>query len=160
MRMELTSGSNPQSLFKQSERNYLFGFVPSARTNKESYNRYIVFMKAITEVLNDFGIHISNNGYSYIIDSVMLIMDLRTLDLRLKTDVYPVIARKYDFKKYTTIEHNIRNAIKSACLDNERHPGANKMDIFGRRPTNKQFLLYVTEYVSRKMCEEMISLAG
>lgn len=158
MRIESMSVPYAHNLFEQGERNYLFGYAAAGKTNKESYSRYIVFMNNITEVLNDFGIHISNNGYSYIIDSVMLIMDLKTLDLRLNSDVYPVIARKYNFERYTTVEHNIRNAIKSACLDNERSPGCNKMGIFGKRPSNKQFLLYVTEYVNRKMCEEMISL--
>lgn len=145
---------------RSSTRDYLFGFSGDRRTSKEEYSRYVLFMKTITTILNDFGIHISNNGYSYIIDSVMVIMDLRSMDIRLSNDVYPHVARKYDFRKSTTIEHNIRNAIKSACLDYERNPGSNKMGIFGKRPTNKQFLLYVAEAVSRKMCEEMISVAG
>lgn len=146
-------------LFSQSG-NYLFSVSRHGIAQKEGYSAYVIFMSSITEILRDFGIHISNNGYSYIIDSVMIIIDLSSMDIKLNNDVYPFIANKYGFKNKTAVEHNIRNAIRSACLDNERNPGTNKMGVFRKRPTNKQFLMYVAEAVSRRMYEEMMSQAG
>ena len=141
---------------KEPGRSYLFG-AGSHKLSREEYSRYVTFMNSITRKLNEFGIHINNNGYSYIIEAVMIIIDMKTLDIILRNDVYPYVALKHDYKRCSAIEHNIRNAIKSACLDYERNPGINNMGIFGKRPTNKQFLLYITECVYRDMCSEMIS---
>ncbi len=151
---------NARQLSMHDDMNHLFSISSARRVPRESYSRYLSFMRIVTDVLNDFGIHISNNGYSYIIDSVMVILDLQSRDVRLNNDVYPNVARKYNFSKYTIIEHNIRNAIKSAYRDNEIKPGINKMGIFRKRPTNKRFLLYVADIVSRKMYEEMLTIAG
>ena len=79
------------------ENTYFFGFGGMRKTSKESYSRYALFIRTITRELNAFGIHISNNGYSYIIDSVLLIIDRRSLDLKLNTDIYPAVAAKYGF---------------------------------------------------------------
>ena len=140
--------------------NSLFSVSRYGGSNKEAYSRYVSYMRNITDVLKEFGIHISNNGYSYIIDAVMLIIDQRSMDIKLNNDVYPYVADKYEFSKTSTVEHNIRNAIRSACLDNERTPGINKMSIFGNKPKNKQFLMYVAEVVSRRMYDEIMSVAG
>ena len=149
----------PSELFSYRGRNYLFGFAPSEKTSKGAYSQYLLFMKTITGILGEFGIHMSNNGYAFIIDAVMVITDMRSLDIRLNSDVYPYIAYKYEYKRYSSIEHNIRNAIRSAYRDNERHPGTNKMGIFERVPTNKQFLFYVTECVWRSMQDEILPAA-
>ncbi|MBQ6388370.1 MAG: hypothetical protein IJH90_01905 [Mogibacterium sp.] len=138
---------------------YLFGSKPSKRTSREEYKRYVVFMKTISQILSEFGIHMSNNGYTYIVDSVQVIYDRKTFDIRLSKDVYPFVALKYGYDKSTIIEHNIRNAIRSACLDNERKPGANRMGIFGKKPTNKEFLFYVADAVSFRMSDELIDAA-
>ena len=44
----------------------LFGVSRFGGTSKETYSRYVMFLDDITEVLKEFGIHITNNGYSYI----------------------------------------------------------------------------------------------
>lgn len=136
--------------------NYLYGISPEGITSREEYERYVVFMKTITDMLNDFGIRISNNGYSFIIDAVMIIFDRRCLDLRLNNDVYPYIAYKYNYRNGSVIEHNIRNAINSAYVDNQKNPGSNRMAIFRKRPTNKEFLFYVTDGVCHKMSEAVL----
>ena len=134
--------------------NYLFGYRPDIKTNRDDYNRYVIFMKSITELLNNFGIHVANNGYAYIIDAVMILIDQKNLDIKFNNDVYPLIAYKYGISKYSVVEHNIRNAIKTACADYEKDPEANCMGMFGKRPTNREFLFYLTAEVCRRMCDE------
>ena len=48
-------------------------------------------------------------------------------------------------------EHNIRNAVSAAYRDNIRTPGANKMSRFHRKPTTKQFLMFLADYVRHSM---------
>ena len=43
--------------------------------------------------------------------AVMLIIDQRSMDIKLNNDIYPYVADKYDFNKASTVEHNIRNAV-------------------------------------------------
>ena len=137
--------------FSDNGWNYLFGFRPEIKSSREDYNRYIVFIRIITDLLKDYGIHITNNGYAYIIDSVMILIDQKSLDLKFNNDVYPLVAFKYGISKTSVIEHNIRNAIQTACADYEKDPEANRMGVFGKRPTNREFLFYITTEVCQKM---------
>ena len=135
---------------------FLFGFELNGAASGEDYRKYFTFLDTITPVLNEFGIHMGNNGYAYILDSVKIILDRESYDLRLKSDIYPLIAARYRLKNYSAVEHSIRNAINSAFNDYQRNPAANKMGVFGRRPTNKQFLIYIADTVTKSMCESMM----
>ena len=118
-----------------------------------AYERYQAFYIPVSAALRDFGIRLEYNGYAYILEAVRIIVDRNTFDIRLKTDVYPRIAAKYNIRQSTCIEHNIRNAINVAYRDNERNPGSNMMSIFDRKPTNKQFLMHVADCVRQSMYE-------
>ena len=121
-----------------------------------AYEKYQAFYIPVSEALKDFGIRLEYNGYAYILEAVRIIVDRNTYDIRLKTDVYPHIAAKYNIRQPACIEHNIRNAIGVAYRDNERNPGSNMMNVFERKPTNKQFLMYVADSVRRSMYESGI----
>ena len=120
---------------------------------ERAYNRYQSFYVPLSDALKDFGIRIEYNGYAYILEAVRIIIERNNLDLSLKTDVYPPIARKYHIRQTDSIEHNIRNAIGAAYRDNIKEPGSNMMGIFHRKPTSKQFLMYLADYVRRSMYE-------
>ena len=118
-----------------------------------AYNRYQSFYVPLSDALKDFGIRIEYNGYAYIQEAVRIIIERNNLDLNLKTDVYSPIARKYSVRHTDSIEHNIRNAIGAAYRDNLKRPGSNLMGMFHRKPTSKQFLMYLADYVRRSMYE-------
>lgn len=134
---------------------FLFGVNPAAKVDRNTYRVYVSFINAITVVLKDFGICIKNNGYAYIIDAVMLIIDQNRLDIRLGSDIYPFIRIKYDLSSDAIVEHAIRNAIKSAYSRRHKDEGASRMLNYNKKPTNKQFLLTVTHEVCRKMCSDL-----
>lgn len=138
----------------------LFGFDMNGSASAEEYGRYYGFLETITSVLGEFGIHIGNNGYSYIIDAVKIIIDRKTYDMRLKTDIYPLIATRYRVTNQNAVEHSIRNAINIAYEDHIRDPQCNGMGIFSRRPTNKQFLVYVADTVTKFMYQSKIRAAS
>lgn len=138
----------------------LFGFELRGNASAEEYRRYYTFLDTITDVLSDFGIHLGNNGYAYMMDAVKIIIDRNSLDMRLKSDIYPLIARRYHLKGIDTVEHSIRNAINKAYNDNRNNPGCNYMNQFSKRPTNKQFLVYVASAVLRAMYDSLAENAG
>lgn len=139
---------------------FLFGFDISRDGRRKDYGRYLAYMETINTVLREFGIRLGNNGYAYITDAVKIIIDRKSYDLRLKTDVYPMIAAKYHVKSFQAIEHSIRNAIHTAYEENRKSPGSNKMSIFAKRPTSKSFLMFAADAVERSMCETMMRTAG
>lgn len=136
---------------------FLFGQDVTARPSGEEIATYIEFLKRSTEVLNDFGIHIGTNGYSYLIDALKIIIDGERYDVRMKTDVYPLIAVKRGIQRQDPVEHSIRNAINTAYEDNLKSPGCNRMDSFARKPTNKHFIIYAADVVYKKMCSSMMN---
>lgn len=152
--LDLTELSNFES------KSFLFGFDIEGSATAEEYRRYYIFLELINNVLREFGIHIGNNGYSYIVDSVKIIIDRKDCDIRLKSDIYPLIAVKYGVRNLDTVEHSIRNAINTAYNDCQRDPNANKMHIFNRRPTNKTFLKFIAQTVLKCVCETKMELAG
>ena len=138
----------------------LFGFDMSEPATAEDYARYFEFMDTASGVLRDLGIRIGSNGYTYILDSVKIIVDRDMRDIRLSTDIYPLIARRHRIRSYDSIEHSIRHSIGRAYSDQMYMGEKNLIRLFGRRPTNKQFLMYVADTVSRSMCKSMIRTAG
>lgn len=128
---------------------FLFSFELNGAATSEEYMRYFEFLETITSVLDEFGIHIGNNGYAYIMDAIKIIIDRETYDMRLKTDIYPLIAARYRLRNLDTVEHSIRNAIGSAYSDYLRNPDTNRMGIFRKKPTNKQFLIFAADAVMK-----------
>ena len=137
---------------------FLFDFDPSAAVTKEDYERYQAFYTPATEVLRKMGIRPEHTGYSYILDAVKIVIDRKTYEIRLKNDVYPLLSMKYRVRQSGSIEHGIRNAINAAYTDYMRDPGSNAMGVFLKRPTNKQFILYVAEAVNLSMMETIVSM--
>ena len=59
---------------------------------------------------------------------------------------------KHGLKRNDPVEHSIRNAINTAYEDQLKQPGCNSMDLFPKKPTNKQFIIYAADEVFKKMC--------
>ena len=68
------------------------------------------------------------------------------MDVCFEKEVYSLIADKYDTGGTYTVEHNIRNALKSAYCRSE---------FFTVKPTNKTFLLMAVQEVSDRLLKEM-----
>jgi hypothetical protein len=136
---------------------FMFGLDATVRHSGEEIAEYYEFLNNSTAVLNEFGIHIGTNGYSYLIDAIKIIIDRERYDVRMKTDVYPLIAMKYGIKRQDPVEHSIRNAINTAYEDNLRNPGCNRMDIFVRKPKSKNFIIYAADEVYKRMCRKAIN---
>ena len=139
---------------------FYFSFGINGGATTEEYRKYYSCMEMITFLLNQFGIHIGNHGYAYILDSVKIVIDKEKYDVRLKSDIYPLLAIKYHLRNTDAAEHSIRNAINAAYRDYLRHPGCNKMGVFSKRPTNKQFILYIADEVLKNLCAASAEIAG
>lgn len=137
---------------------YMFGFDSTNRAESEKYRCYVILMSVIRELLNECRINISSHGYIYIQDCIITIFDQRTLNINFKRDVYPYVAWKNGVEDPANIEHSIRNALIAAYKNNESdvyHSSA-ILDSFGKRPTNKEFLLYMTREVYRRLWNESV----
>lgn len=139
---------------------FLFGFDIDRAEKRKDYGKYLAYMETISSVLREFGIRMGNNGYAYIMDALKIIIDRKSYDLRLKTDVYPMIMAKYHVKSNNAIEHSIRNAINTAYEASRKDPGVNKMSMFSGRPTSKSFLIFAADVIERSMCETLMKTAG
>jgi hypothetical protein len=153
---QIIINSNLADTFKLSN-SFLYGFNPHGRTeDPDSYKKHASFTNAITEVLKEFDISIKNNGYAYIVDAVKLIIDQNRLDLKMSDDVYPHIRCKYKLKNIAIVEHNIRNAIKSAYNRCHELGLSNRMRHFTKKPSNKKFLLMLSDEVRSRMCKDYL----
>jgi len=126
--------------------NYFFAFDPSADNEKIMYERYIRLLETIYNVLNEYNINVKCKGYTFMKDAICIITDLKRMDICLEKEVYPLIAKKYAAAGTDTIEHGIRNALKTAEF---------KTDLLMPRPTNKLFLLMAAQEVSERLLKEM-----
>lgn len=144
---------------KLDNRSYLFELDMNSPGSLNEYKEYFAFLDIVSQVLNDYGIRISNNGYAYIMDAVKIIIDRDSFDLRLNNDIYPLIARKHHLRSYSSIEHCIRNSLGTAYEEYLRDPGSNKMGVFAKKPTTKQFLFYTADLVMRLMRESLMETA-
>ena len=135
---------------------FMYGFNPEAKVDPDTYRKNIAFIRAITKVLEEFDINKKNNGYAYIIDAVMLIIDQNRLDIRLGDNVYPYIKSKYKLNNIAIVEHNIRNAIKSAFNRSRKGSCISRMSKYDYKPTNKEFLITVTHEVCSMMYNDLM----
>lgn len=137
--------------------NYFYAFNPTIRTNTDRYQRDIRLISTIDEVLNENCINIKSHGYTFIRDAICLIIDRRSLDVCLVKEIYPYIKEKNGAKNLSKVEHSIRNSLSSAykkCKND--HPERDCiMNSFGRKPTNKQFLLKAVQEVSNRLLKEL-----
>ena len=125
---------------------YFFAFDPNLEPDKEYYIRTIRLIRTIYDVLNEYNISKKCKGYTGMKDAICIIVDLRRLDICLSKEVCPLIAEKYDAGGIYTVEHGIRNALKSAYMSSEH---------FDAKPTNKTFLLTVAEEVSDRLLKDI-----
>lgn len=125
-------------------------FDPVPATERAQYKRKMRLLTGIEGLLDKCCINVKSRGYTFLVDAICIIIDLKTLDVCLVSDVYPYIADKYNVKNLDTIEHSIRNCIKDGY---ERYTDGRSDDdlpeIYRNKPTNKKFLLYIAKEVSK-----------
>lgn len=137
---------------------YMLGFDYANRVNSERYRCYVIIVSLVRELLDDCGINICCKGYLYIQDCIVTIFDQRITNICFNTDVYPYVAYKYGVKDPANIEHSIRNALVSAYKhsENDDYRSSRILSSFGRRPTNKEFLLYLTREIYERLMNESV----
>ena len=146
---------NKRTDLSKSSFNYLYGLNVESKVESDAYKKYVAFKNNISDVLSEFGISVTNNGYLYIMDAVSIIIDQNNLDIKLRDDVYPYIKQKYCLKSASAVEHSIRNAIKSAWLRCRISDVICRMNTYEKKPTNKEFLYKVTQDVCRRMYSDL-----
>ena len=141
----------------ESRGNYFYAFNPAVKEDWDSYSHNIRLISVIYDVLNEFGISRKRLGYTYIKDAVCIIIDIKSFDVCLNNEIYPVIAKKYRIKDKSRIEHDIRNCIDAAYYSslNQGEDQHFWKSGFTSRPTNKTFILHIAQEVSKRMLEEL-----
>lgn len=137
--------------------NYFYAFNPTQSTDKDMYQRNIKLLSTITDLLDENGINIKSQGYTFLKDAICIIIDRRCLDVCLIKEVYPYIAEKHRVKSKSKVEHSIRNALDSAYkrCRNEYPDRDCILNTFERKPTNKKFLLVAVQEVSNRLLKEL-----
>jgi hypothetical protein len=117
------------------------------------FRRLMTYVYYLTQTVSEYGIQQGFSGYSYILDAVTIFYLYDSNELVLSSDVYPIIAKKYQ-ANVNNIEHNIRNAIIDAFNRSRSVPGSNKMILFETKPGNRDFLIHITDLMRMKMAME------
>lgn len=152
---ENLSDNNKKTEFSKQSCIFLYGFNSENKVETDLYKRHVAFINNVSAVLAEFGIPVSTNGYQYIVDAVSIIIDLNNLDIKLRNDVYPYIKQKYSLNSSEAVEHSIRNAIKAAWLRCAISTVVCRMNLYEKKPTNKEFLYLVTQDVCRRMSADL-----
>ena len=139
--------------------NYFYAFNPSVKVDETKYQKDMKLIDATYKLLDENHINIKSLGYTHLRDAVCIITDRRSMDVCLVKELYPYIAKKYDLKEkkgIRKVEHSIRNAINSAYkLTKTEYPEDDcLMNTFTKKPTNKAFILKLTQEVGRRLVEE------
>ena len=157
MAMTDKPGEEDRLLFNR----YMLGFDSKNRADSEKYRCYVILMGTIRELLDECRINIGSYGYMYIQDSVIAIIDQRSMNINFKKEVYPYVAYKNGVRNPDNIEHSIRNALVAAYKVNlsDIYHSSVIMNAFGKCPTNKEFFLYITREVYRRLWDESVEFA-
>lgn len=136
--------------------NYFYAFNPCVGTSKEHYEKNIRLQRAVDDMLSRNCIDIKSRGYTYLKDAICIVIDKRSMDICMASDIYPYIVDKHSLKNIGIVEHNIRNSLESAykkCTSTypERECIMNK---YGEKPTNKKFILMAVREISEKVLNE------
>lgn len=123
--------------------------------NKKKSNRRAIDMNHedhVLAILKEIGIPSNLNGYSYLVDAIIMIVNSENMDIKVCKEVYPVIAEKYNVSAYS-VERCIRNAIE---IGFNRGNVKYLDELFGYtiekrkgKPTNTEFLFGVADYIKR-----------
>ena len=69
--------------------------------------------KRISNILDQFDFNCNSIGYSYLVESIMICLNLPSCTENLEKNVYPLIAKKYGITNYKKIKWNIEKTINS-----------------------------------------------
>ena len=135
---------------------FTHAFSPVKDVDESEYYRNIRLISNIHDILNESDINVKSRGYTYMKDAICIIVDHANMDICLCTDIYPYIAQKHGIKNYKLVEHNIRNALNAAYKAFQKKGGnpSSAFSKFGKRLTNKAFLLYATQEIHSRLCSE------
>lgn len=142
------------TLFPSERCRYMYGTELLKPVDPQGYLKYISFLNAANEVLQEMGIHTSNTGYGLIIQAIQAYIDFGTFNVMLIKELYAAIGKYNGVTNIKCIQHNIDNAINAAYRDYLIDPMVNKMGVFGGKPKTKAFLIHVTREVCIRMQED------
>ena len=130
---------------------YYYISVGGNAMSKKCFTKYI---------LHQLGIGKSYSGYDYILYGIDLILHEEDLLHCVTKVLYIDIAKKYNTNS-SCVERNIRKAIEVIWKDTQDKNGLIEQ-VFGRRhlsskPSNKEFLELLCEYVKQPHCSDNIT---
>ena len=114
-------------------------------------------MVSITNEINkhlfEMGFSPKHTGYSYLVESIRILIKKNGIVGSLNNDIYPLVAAKYG-TRITNVERNIRNAIVCAFNTCQQKEYSNNCEnlffMFNNRPTNLEFIcLCVEKHVNK-----------
>ncbi len=106
------------------------------------------YEKVIINTLDSFGVSRSYTGYGYVVHGLMLIIEDRERLECITKSLYLDIARNYR-TTWTCVEKNMRTIVNSVW----NSPNNELLEIIfnkanrSKKPTNKEFLKYMYDYV-------------
>ena len=112
-----------------------------------------ILIKEITDILQDFGMPAHIRGFYYVRDAIILVYkDITRLNHIIK-DVYTIIARQHHTSSQS-VERTIRVAIEITWLRGDMDEIMcifhNTVDGRKARPTNKEFIALIVDYLNIK----------
>lgn len=151
----LRSGTNPFGR-DYIQGNYFYAFNPKINADKEQFEKSIKLQKTIDDVLRYNCINIDSKGYTYLKDAICIVIDRRSLDICMVSEIYPYIAEKHMISNVSKIEHSIRNSLKSACKKcKSKYPDRECIiNNFDEKITSKKFILSAVQEISEKLLKE------
>ncbi len=108
------------------------------------------YEKVITNTLDSFGVSRSYTGYDYVVYGLILIMEDRERIECITKSLYLDIAKQYKTswqcveKNMRTVVHSIWNSHNTDLLEIIFHKSHRD-----RKPTNKEFLKYMYDYITQ-----------
>lgn len=112
--------------------------------NKSDNDKMIFVSNMIAEILESYKISPKYMGFSYLKDCIEIVSQNKFQAKRLNTDVYPIIAKKYN-TTVANVEKGIRITIKQASIS---HPELYGKDTFCcGKITNRKFVTHIVEEI-------------
>lgn len=129
-----------ESFLVQKEKTFKF----NALINKKNEECLLETIKKINSCLMDMGFSPKHTGYSYLLETIKILIKKDGSIGSLNNNIYPLVAAKFG-TRVTNVERNIRNAIVCAWNNEDKLGEHEMLNMFKNRPTNREFICMCVE---------------
>ena len=109
--------------------------------------------------LESYGINPKSKGHTYIEEAVIITMESMEAVVNLQRSIYPKIASRHKPASPGSVEHAIRNAIRSAYKRNSQPAIDIHCDMFALKecPSNKEFIMMLVQEIKLSTYTELLN---